>query len=292
MPASQFQHQRGQVDLAVPVRQHDDFRAQGVQLRLFLGVGDGCHDPRASALQDARIEADVEPAVDDDAARLARRLDGAHVQLRIVRLDRADARQDGAGARAPGMAVGTRLWPRDPLALPIVQGRHAVQAGRRFHAHPRLAALHARKETDIHFICLVGQHARADGDAGRFQLGQPLPRHQRIRVRHGGHDAPQPRAHERIGTGRRAAMVVARLQRDVRRGAAHVVAARRRIRQGLHLGMILPRRLRHAGANHLAIPDDHAADAGIGRGRVQAARRPFQRQAHAIDIVEYFHGLL
>jgi hypothetical protein len=83
---------------------------------------------------------DLEPAVDDHAARLARRVDAAHGQLRIVGLDGADAGQDRAGAGAPGVAVGARLRAGDPLALAAVQRRGAVQAGRRLQAHPRPAA--------------------------------------------------------------------------------------------------------------------------------------------------------
>src|SRR3569623_513048 len=128
-------------------------------MRFFFRVRLRRHDPGAAALQYTCIRRNFEPAVDDDALRLARRRNGAHRQLRIVFLDGADAGQHRAGARAPSMTVIARFLRRNPLRCAIMQGRLAVKAGGRLHPHPWQSALHARKKTDVDLDGFALHHA-------------------------------------------------------------------------------------------------------------------------------------
>ncbi len=66
---------------------------------------------RAGRCDDARFGRRLEARVDDHAQRLARGLDQAHVEPRIVVAHGADAGQHRAGALAPGVAVA-RAPPR------------------------------------------------------------------------------------------------------------------------------------------------------------------------------------
>ena len=94
-----------------------------------------------------------------------------------------------------------------------------------------------------------------------------------------------------IGARRRAAGVVARLERHVERGAARVVSARPRIRQRVDLGVRLARALVPAFADHRAVLDDHAADPRIRRRRVEAALGQHERARHvrAVGVGERGH---
>ncbi len=66
--------------------------------------------------------------------------------------------------------------------------------------------------------------------------------------------------------------MAARLQRDIGGGAGRVQPARQRVLHRLDLGMILPGRLGEPLADDLAILDEHAADARVGRGDEHAPR--------------------
>src|SRR6185503_10406746 len=90
-----------QIDLAARIWLHDMLSA--FERSLWLDRRENEH--LSATLQDLRAPRNLEPAVDDDAQRLARRLDVAHGEARVIRLDRTDPGQDRAGTRAPAMAV-------------------------------------------------------------------------------------------------------------------------------------------------------------------------------------------
>ncbi len=49
-------------------------------------------------------------------------------------------------------------------------------------------------------------------DSGIVQTAEPLSRHQRIRIFHGGHHTSYARLDQRVGAGRRASVMRARLE--------------------------------------------------------------------------------
>ena len=280
-----------QVDLAMRIGQDDDFSAPVFQCGNLLAVFAGGEHPGAAAGQDIGGGRQRQLAVDDDAARLARRVDRAHAQLRIVVLDGADAGDDGAGARAPEVAVVARRLAGDPLAFAVVQGGLAVQAGGRFHAYPGRALLHTLEEADVHFMSGVLHQAGHDGDAGGLQFFQAFACDQRVGIGHGRDDLAEAGIDQCIGARRRAAVMAARLQRDVGGGAAHVVAALPRIFHRLDFGMVAAGRLGEAGADDAAVLDDHATDARIGRGGEHAEFGLRQCQRHGLPVVVDVDGI-
>ena len=207
--------------------------------------------------------------------RLAWCLHQAHVQPRFVAQYRANAGEDGAGPRAPRVAIGTRFWPRYPLADAVGQGRFAVQRGGDFHAHPGRLAHHAAEKSDIELTRFNRQRVcrvqNGDLYTGRPQSRKTLACNQRVGVGIGGNHLGNAGGNQRIAAGSGAAVVGARLQRDVSRGALHAVATCRGIAKGHHLGVRTTGLLGMAPAQFSAVGgDQHAADSRVG-WRCQAA---------------------
>src|SRR5205823_5706266 len=121
------------------------------------------------ALQDARLARRLEAAIDDDPQRLARRIDLAHRELRIVGAHRADAGEDRAGARAPAMAVAPRLGAGNPLRVSIGKRRAAVERRGDLHPHPGPAARDARDEADVELARLLRKQPVLEANAGSHE---------------------------------------------------------------------------------------------------------------------------
>src|SRR5207248_7971803 len=113
---------------------------------------DGDRLPR---LEEARRRGRLEFRIDDDLERLPRRIDTAHVELRVVVPHRAEAGQDRAGARPPAMPVCASRFAGDPLALAVRERGAAVEARGNLHAYPGPAAGHPRDESDVEFARFV-----------------------------------------------------------------------------------------------------------------------------------------
>ena len=124
-----------------------------------------------------------QPVVQQHQLRLALGWHEPHVELRVVRQNRADPRQHRTGASPPGMAIGAGLLGGQPLAGAVLQRCFAIQRGRQFQAHPGRAAQHAAEKADIEFARLSGAGAHFDADAGCAQAGKALPADQRIGVK-------------------------------------------------------------------------------------------------------------
>ena len=116
-----------------------------------------------------------------------------------------------------------------------------------------------------------------------IQPGQPPAGHERIRIDHGGDDATHPGRDEHLGARRRAAMVVARLQRHIDGSAARGTTGGA---QGMNLGVRFAGPLVPAFADDHPRRDDHASHPRIGRGRVEATSGEPQRPRHMAVIVD------
>ena len=260
----QFLQQGGKIDLALGVGQQNNLGPGGAQGGGTFRRLDRGGDQHPAPGQDLRRRRRLQAAVDDHPQRLARGGDVAHGQARIVVAHRADAGQDGAGAGPPAVAVAACVGAGDPLAAAVVQGRLAIQAGRHLQAQPGTTAGHARDETDIQFARLVLQQTACRFDAGRPQQGEATAGNQRIGVFHGRDDAADAGSNQRFRAGRRAPVVAAGFERDVGGGTARPLAGGA---QGMDFGMRLAGLFVPAFADDLAVTDQHAADARIGRGR-------------------------
>jgi hypothetical protein len=107
------------------------------------------------SVEQVRRRVHLEPAVDEHPQRLTRRVDQAHVHLRIIGLDGADAGQHRARTSAPCVPVAPCLFGGDPLRAAIFECRLAVEARCDLHPHPGTAADHAREKTLIELGRLV-----------------------------------------------------------------------------------------------------------------------------------------
>ncbi len=137
----------------------------------------------------------------------------AHVQPWIVVEHGADAGQHGAGAPAPGVAVGARLGAGDPLAGAVEQCGATVQRRRDLHPHPGALALHAREEADVDVARGVGDVGvgHLDLDAGRAQARDAFARYLREGVAHRDDDTAKTGFDEGVAARRCAAVVGAGL---------------------------------------------------------------------------------
>ena len=120
-------HHRGKVDATVGVRQRDALHARRPCGLRAPAVITSAPSPASTRRRWRRLRI----AVDDDALRLARRLHRAHGQRGIVLQHGADAGEDRARARAPGVAVGARGFAGDPLARAVGERGAPVEARRR-----------------------------------------------------------------------------------------------------------------------------------------------------------------
>ena len=154
-----------------------------------------------------------------------------------------------------------QAWPSARAASPVIhwlaplssalRPSSETAAFRRSHGRPR-----SMRETKPMLSSRASSPQRAAGglDAGRGEPGRALAGDERIRVAHRHHHAADAGGDERVGAGRRAAVVRAGLERDDDGGAAHVGAARGGVAQG--------HRPRHADRR----------PPGCGRGRRRCRR--------------------
>lgn len=120
---------------------------------------------------------------------------------------------------------------------------------------------HAFEKARVERAGLGFEHAAGHFNTRLGQTPQALPRHLRVRVLHGSHHPRHTGVDQRFGTGRRAAMVAARLQGDVGAGTAGTLTG---LAQGMHFGMRLAGAHVPAFADHFAVAHDHAAYTGLG----------------------------
>ena len=140
-------------------------------------------------------------------------------------------------------------------------GDLAVERRRTLQRHVRPALAHGRDEHAVLARGLGGEQAHLHPDAGRLQLCHAAPGHERVGIELGGDDPNDACRGDRRRTGRRPAVVRARLERDVQGGAAGT-GTRRRERPDLGV--------RPAGpevrplADDLPVADEDGADHGVG----------------------------
>src|ERR1700730_3596473 len=95
-------------------------------------------------------------------------------------------------------------------------------------------------------------------------------RSDRIGILHRRHDASDPRVLQRLRTRRRPAMMIARLERDVRSRTAYVMPQSSRALQGADFGMRFPGALVPAFAQYGFPARDHTPDTRVRCGREQS----------------------
>ena len=135
----------------------------------------------------------------------------------------------------------------------------SVTSGRR--------ARHQAAESGDQLGAGVGLDARLDGDAAPAQPRRAAAAHARIGIAHAEDDAAHAGREDGVGARRRAAVVVAGLERDVQRRAA---AARAGITQRFDLTVRTAGAAMVAASDDPPAGDDHGADRRIGTGAPEA----------------------
>ena len=115
-------------------------------------------------------------------------------------------------------AVG--ILPGDPQRTPTRPGDLAVGGERHLHRDRRPAAIDARDVAEMRRESLVGQHFLGHGEAIGAQHVEASPADARVGIAQRSDDAGDAGAGKRVGARPGAAVMRARLERDIGRGAA------------------------------------------------------------------------
>jgi hypothetical protein len=191
-----------------------------------------------------------------------------HIQQRIIRQHSPDTRHHRRTARPPALDIGAGGFAGDPLARAVGEGRAAVEAHGEFDAHPGEALFHALHEANIELSGFVLHEPRFNGDTGAQKRIGALPAHARIGVLDSKHDTRDARFDQGIGAGRCAAVVTARLERNVRRRASNGLlggAQRHDFSMGL-AGALVP-----AFANDAITLGEYTSNPRVGMSCFQAS---------------------
>ena len=217
----------------------DDDLGAGVLERVGVRAPRGARDDDderhlVGGRDELRVQGQAPGGVEDHAPRLVADAVDARGELRVVGQRGADAHGHGVARGAPAVGDEPAVLAGDPLRVARL-GRHlAVEAHGRLEEHPRAPGagvlaeglvLLARPrgelaagEVDLHALVAQDAQAPARGLLGRVVAGDD--------------DAPDAGREDGVGARRLLALVAARLQRDVERGAA---AGRRRRRTAIAL---------------------------------------------------------
>src|SRR6516164_4596514 len=152
---------------------------------------------------------------------------------------------------------------------PAIRGAHlAVGRNGELERDMRSAVAHAANMAGVIAARRFGGEADIDRDAGRAQPRMPGSGNLQVRILKRRDHARDTRRDDGVGAWRRFAVMRARLERNVKGGAAR---SRPGAADRLDLGMRPAPNLRPATADDQSILDDHCTYSRIGPGTTQAA---------------------
>jgi len=179
----------------------------------------------------------------------------------------------GRGDNQTAGATGADTGALGPLGRGVGDNREAMDSGYAA-ASNRLDSLRAEGVRPVNGLDSMA--ARANDAAANQPAGGD-----RVRVGHGDDHACDPGGEQGKRARRRLAVVVAGLERHVRRRAARSESGRA---QRVHLRVRAAVDLVPSLADHHVAPRDDAADERVRRDMPGAARRESQRAAHQRDV--------
>ena len=222
----------------------------------------------------ARLRRQTGPRIENDAQRRPIGQPGqTAAEIRVVRHRGLGTDQNGIVQGTQVVAVLAGCRPGDPLALASRRGDPAVERACDLQMEKRPAGLHPRQEAGIDLGRLGGPLAHGDLDACRPQPFMSPPLHPWIGVLERRDDLGDAGRDQGVGTGRRAAMMRARFERDVGRGALQRDAECSGLRDGIGFGVRPPPCLGTPARNDPAVAHDDAAHGGIGPGAPERSAR-------------------
>ena len=144
----------------------------------------------------------------------------------IVGQHRADAGQDGVVIVPQLLHVRARAFAGDPAAIVVRRGDLAVQRDRGLQRHQRPAGAHEVHERLVQLLGLGGELRRRSPPRCRRRAAcaKPSPATSGLGSCIAATTRATPAGDQRVGAGRRAALVRAGLQGDVERRAARLLA--------------------------------------------------------------------
>ena len=238
---------------------------------------------RERGVEERAVRRDAAVRVEHDPQGLVRhRLAGVPSgEAREIRDCGARAHDDSLGVGAELVHVGARGFAGDPLRRPVARGDPAVDAGRRLQQHERTS------EATVHEVrCeeparVVLRDTEADSDAALAQARDAGAAHVGVGILDRDDDTRHAGIEQRVGAGRRAAVVRARFERDV---GGRAQSALPRLTKRLDLGVGPARRLGRALADDLAVAHEDAPDPGVRRRPAAGAGRERERPGHPLPV--------
>ena len=262
-------------------------RAPGMGGRGAGGDHEGRHVVGRPHQRARRLQAQVR--IQDDAQRRApRQARQPHGEGGVVGARRSDAHHDGVRMHPPQMHGPVRDGAGDAQAIPGGARREAILGAGELEAHRRAPLGDAQDMAEMIARRFRAEHPGRQCEAGGLDQAMAAPGDAGIRIRDRRHDPREPRGDDRVGAGRRAAVMRAGLQGDVERRAARRRAGHR---QGLGLGMRPAARRRRALADDALLPGrprhHDGADGGVRPGAPEIAPPERQGQAHEAGLIAH-----
>ena len=225
------------------------------------------------------------PCVRDDHAHRVATLAQAHGELGVVATQRAGADHDGIGRGAQLMNGAATVQTADPAGVAAGGGHLAVERHGGLVGHQRQPSGVVLEEGRV---LLAGSRPPAfvlqvHLDAAVTQARQPAAVDQRVGVAEGDHGPPDPGRHERVGAGRRLALMTTGLECAVQRGAGGALA---RLSERHRLGVRLSGAAVPAQAHDVAVAHENGADQRIG---VRAASTPLGQRERFFEVPVVVH---
>ena len=207
----------------------------------------------------------------------------SHVQTGGVRPQGAAAHQYRVMAGSFHMGMGARGVPGYPAAGPVGKGDAAVKRQPQFQRDRGPTERLAKHKSPHGRRSLLRHQAHFHCDAMRTQMRRTLTIGAGVWIAQGNHGAGYSSARHQVSAARSTrGQMETGFQRHI--GGCPVRAVQRLV-QRLRFGMGPSALLRPAAPGDDAVPDDQAADVGIGRGKAATAFRQRDGGLHEAAIV-------
>ena len=212
----------------------------------------------------------------------------AHGQLRVVGAHGAGTDQHRVVLGPEPVRVDPGFLTRDPAARPVRRGRPSVERGGELQGHHRSSRPPMGEVGRELFGGGGGRDPEIDLETGGAQAGDAPPVDVLVRILERDHDAAQAGGDDGVGAGRRASVMVARLEGHVQRAPARVRARRGGRVECDDLGVTPAGGLRRAVEGPPVGGHHDGTDPRIRRGRPPRRRGGRERLLHRAAVLGAF----
>ena len=220
-------------------------------------------------MENLRFERHREIPIHDDTHRVDHPL-CAGSELRIVRKDRPCTDHDALVAAAQDMYFFPRVFTGNPLGVPRVASRLAIQRHRSLVEDEGLVLRDIFQEDFIQLLRFLFHDTDRHENPRFFQLADPLAGDERIRILHRDDHAVDTFFHHEVSARRRLPIVRTWLERHIERRPLRIFC---RVSETVHFRMRPAIYFMPALADDAAIFHKHRPDHRIRTGMSHAAHR-------------------